>query len=83
MFQFAGLVSARTYPEDYWKQVMDGKPMPQAIKDLYHQDSSSSSHIPSSQNSKAQNPLPIQKVFDVIPQVFLCNPPIPSKTPTD
>ncbi|KAL1807149.1 hypothetical protein DCAR_0833006 [Daucus carota subsp. sativus] len=37
LFAFVGFVRARKDPQDYWNKVMNGKPMPQSIKDLYSQ----------------------------------------------
>ncbi|KAL8096976.1 hypothetical protein AgCh_030166 [Apium graveolens] len=82
LFAYAGLVSARKGPKDYWKRVMNGKPMPEAIRDLYYQDSSSQSPYPSLQNLLTQNPVQIQKKIGVGVQLFWCNPPIHDKSIT-
>ncbi|KAA8545957.1 hypothetical protein F0562_020592 [Nyssa sinensis] len=41
---FANLMDARKNPEDYWKRVMKGEPMPKAIQDLVNQDPASLSN---------------------------------------
>ncbi|KAL7206676.1 hypothetical protein ACSBR2_019401 [Camellia fascicularis] len=45
LFLFVNFSDARNDPEDYWKSTLKGEPMPKAIEELVHGDSSSSETI--------------------------------------
>lgn len=49
IFQLAHIAVARKDPRDYWKNTMNGEPMPKAITDLFQQtpasDSTNSDHF--------------------------------------
>lgn len=75
LYQFVDLTWARKDPQDYWKRVMNGKPMPETIKDFYYQDSSSQFYSLSLKNSKTHILDQIQKNFDAAPQFLHCDTP--------
>ncbi|KAI7980217.1 hypothetical protein LOK49_Contig180G00020 [Camellia lanceoleosa] len=45
LFLFVNFSNARNDPADYWKSMMKGKPIPKAIEEVVHGDSSSSETI--------------------------------------
>ena len=73
--QFLGCVYARKDPQDYWKGVMNGKPMPEEIRDLYNQYSISQSHLPkhfeiAPQILKTHSQYHSPKDFEIAPQIL-------------
>ncbi|KAK3022019.1 hypothetical protein RJ639_047409 [Escallonia herrerae] len=69
------LVEARRDPGDYWKSIMNGEPMPKAIKDFLNQDpaaSQDSSKIRERQTSSETIYMDhFVKDFDIKPNVII------------
>ncbi|CAK9142584.1 unnamed protein product [Ilex paraguariensis] len=67
LFLFANLSNARKEPGEYWNSIMNGEPMPKAIKDLLlHQDPASQSTTSETMNLK-----PFIRDFDSRPSVII------------
>ncbi|KAA8536116.1 hypothetical protein F0562_028594 [Nyssa sinensis] len=76
LFLFINLIDARKNPEDYWKSMMKGEPMPKSIKDLVHLDPPSLSNIEKEDHelhtaSKTINMNRFIKDFDIRPSVII------------
>ncbi|RVX12319.1 hypothetical protein CK203_010690 [Vitis vinifera] len=61
---FSGLIDGRKDMGDYWKSIMKGQPMPEAIKGFIHQD-------PASFSSKARKMDHFVRDFDARPNSII------------
>ncbi|KAL7246720.1 hypothetical protein ACSBR2_001765 [Camellia fascicularis] len=67
LFLFLNLSNARKDPEDYWKKVMKGEPMPKAIEELVHGNPMASEKKWEASSHEAINVAHFKKDFDTRP----------------